>query len=103
MCKWLAGALTTARTAAGHVWNSDTVVWRRLGLANAIARDHQYHIVGGQTAVAICSCGEKILEWRGDWHHVHNPLVRGTDDHWARPQTGTVVSHRNWKELDDYY
>lgn len=97
----LAGVLAKTRAATGRVWNSDTVVWRRLGFAHAIAGDHQYHIVADQTAVAVCGCGEKILEWQGDWYHVHNPLVRGTDDHWAEPETETVVRLRNWKEPDD--
>jgi hypothetical protein len=92
-----------AESTISRVWDSPRVVWWRLGIANAIAGDHRYHIVADQTAVALCSCGEKILEWRGDWHHVHNPEVRGTDDHWAEPATGTVVRHRNWKESGEDY
>jgi hypothetical protein len=91
---------TKARTAISRVWDSSQVVWWRLGVANTIAGDHRYHIVAGQTAVAICGCGEKILQWRDDWYHVHNPEVRGTEDHWAQPATGTIVRHRNWKKTD---
>ncbi|GAA4100912.1 hypothetical protein [Actinomadura miaoliensis] len=97
----LAGVLANPRAAADLVWNSKKVVWWRLGLANAIAKEHRYHIVDGQTALALCGCGEPILEWCGDWWHVHNPAVRGTDDHWAHPTTGTVVRPHGWEESDD--
>jgi hypothetical protein len=32
-----------------------------------------------------CGCGERITWFGGEWLHIINPRLRGTDDHDARP------------------
>jgi acetone carboxylase gamma subunit len=61
---------------------------------------HLDHVTAGQTAVALCRCGEPIAEYHGDWLHVLNPELRGTHDHWTEPTPETVIRHRHWRPVD---
>lgn len=42
-------------------------------------------VVAGQGDVADCGCGWPITEYDGEWLHIFNPALTGTDDHDARP------------------
>lgn len=35
-----------------------------------------------------CGCGEEITWYDGEWLHIANPALRGTDDHNAEPADG---------------
>ncbi|RKS70664.1 hypothetical protein BZB76_5139 [Actinomadura pelletieri DSM 43383] len=82
------------------VWDGERLAGWRCRAAVCLAGAHLDHVTAGQTAVAVCGCGEPVAEYFGDWFHVLNPELRGTDDHWAKPTPGTVVRYRHWRPLD---
>ncbi|TDD29635.1 hypothetical protein E1287_30610 [Actinomadura sp. KC06] len=82
------------------VWDGEHVAGWRCRAAVRLAGAHLDHVTAGQTAVAVCGCGEPVAEYTGDWFHVLNPELRGTNDHWAEPTPGTVVRYRHWRPLD---
>ena len=57
----------------------------------ALAEEEPLRMVGSEfTAGASdepewCGCGEPITEYDGEWLHIINPVLRGTDDHDAHP------------------
>lgn len=40
---------------------------------------------GASDEEEFCGCGEPITMYDGEWLHIYNPELRGTDDHEARP------------------
>lgn len=42
-------------------------------------------VTDGIEAHDTCGCGEPIARYEGEWMHVYNPQLRGTDDHDATP------------------
>ena len=42
-------------------------------------------LIAGQGATADCGCGWPITDYDGEWLHVFNPELTGSDDHDARP------------------
>lgn len=38
-----------------------------------------------------CGCGEDITWYDGEWMHIANPALRGTDDHQAEPDAGYYI------------
>jgi len=40
---------------------------------------------GASAEEEYCGCGEPITWYDGEWLHIINPVLRGTDDHDARP------------------
>jgi hypothetical protein len=40
---------------------------------------------GASDEPVFCGCGEPITEYDGEWLHIINPVLRGTDDHDAHP------------------
>lgn len=45
----------------------------------------RFDIVADQDGQDFCGCGGPIVHFRGEWLHVYNPYLTGTDDHDARP------------------
>lgn len=43
---------------------------------------------GASEEAETCSCGEPITFYDGEWLHIFNPALRGTDDHDAKPGSG---------------
>ena len=42
-------------------------------------------LIEGQGDIDICGCGYEITEYNGEWLHIINPALAGTDDHDAQP------------------
>jgi len=46
---------------------------------------HGCDVPDGAGPDATCGCGEPITMYDGEWLHIFNPELRGTDDHDAEP------------------
>jgi hypothetical protein len=96
----MARARTTIASLLRAAWDGERLAGWRCRAAVRLAGAHLDHVTAGQTAVAACGCGEPVAEYNGDWFHVLNPELRGTDDHWAEPMPGTVLRYRHWRPID---
>lgn len=47
---------------------------------------------------AMCGCGEPITFYEGEWLHVINPRLRGSDDHDAEPDDPQGVDWSDYEE-----
>ncbi|HEU0130800.1 MAG TPA: hypothetical protein VFQ85_07395 [Mycobacteriales bacterium] len=62
--------------------------------------DDDLDIVANQQAQSHCGCGDPVVLYEGEWFHVYNPALTGTDDHDAHPE-GEIVPNPGYDPASD--